>query len=445
MIINCTKHGRTARETAKLATHLYKTENLSIVLAEIGNSAAIDLKGVLLDMELVRDGAIPGAAAFHHFPLSPATDRTDAEIVEAAHKIRKEFDPHGTRAFCIIIHGKLRAGDAATGKTHGHLILGNFDAFGRAIKDRFTKIRTERLSREIEFSWRSSASNETVETCGLGRHHLAVVRALRNSNPPAAEWLVAAHGEKPAKPNSAISGASRNRAKRLDFNLPAARAAVQKMWADTREFGAFKVALSKAGFEVAAGSKAGVWVLIESKSEFVVGAVDRLLRMQRQTVNNMIMERPDDRNQPEGHPRFGAADCGPRTKTIRPEQIDHDAGGSTAAAFSADRRKQSEAGEGSDRGNSRIADHHRQHATETRSASTHTWKEARLPYRKIERQRAIRRLNGINIQRIISLAATYAGHHPFEQSKGDDFSLSSHVLLIDGKDIWGIPAPAPRH
>jgi hypothetical protein len=88
-------------------------------------------------MEIMRDGAVPVAAAFHHFPLSLATDRTQGEILEAAHKVRFEFDPAGTRPFAIVILGKPRAGDAS-GETHGLLVLGNFDSEGRAIKDGFS-------------------------------------------------------------------------------------------------------------------------------------------------------------------------------------------------------------------------------------------------------------------------------------------------------------------
>ena len=148
MIINCSKHGRTHQQTVNLSVHLYKAENDFVTLAEVGNTVAADLTSALHDMELLRDGAVPGAAAFHHFPISPATDRTDSEIIDAAHALRREFDPDGSRIYCIVIHGKARAGDAE-GRIHGHLILSNFDATGRAVKDAYTKLRTERVAREI--------------------------------------------------------------------------------------------------------------------------------------------------------------------------------------------------------------------------------------------------------------------------------------------------------
>ena len=294
MIINCSKHGRTQRDTKKLAVHLYKAENDFVILAEVGNTAASDLTGTLRDREFMRDGAVPAAAAFIHFPLSPATDRTPAEITQAAHMVRLEFDPAGVRPYAILIHGKERAGGAA-GRVHGHLVLGNFDSAGRAIKDGFSKLRTERVSREIEHSWRDGSPGSTGEPCGLGRHHRSVLRALRKSNPAVAQWLANNHGEDPDQPKSAISSAGRHRAKRLDFNLPAARVAIQKMWAEKLKIGQFKAALSDAGFEIAAGTKAGVWVLRDIKSGLVLGAIDRLLKLKRQTVRNMMMETTDER------------------------------------------------------------------------------------------------------------------------------------------------------
>lgn len=320
MIINCSKHGRTRRDTARLAAHLYKSENDFVLLAEVGNTAAVNLAGALRDMELLRDGAIPGAAAFHHFPLSPATNRTHAEIVEAAHALRREFDPGGTRPYAVVIHGKERAG-GADGRVHGHLVLGNFSN-GRAIRDRFSKLRTERLAREIEYSWRLASPGGPAEPCGLGRHHVSVLRALRKCRPEVATWLVEAHGEQPEQPKSAISSASRNRAKRLDFDLPAARASVQRMWTETLDISSFKTALSSAGYEIAPGAKAGVWVLRDSKNGFVLGALDRLLRLKRHAVRNMMMETIDERKQRENQPGLGAVDNRSRTKAVRPIEGD---------------------------------------------------------------------------------------------------------------------------
>jgi hypothetical protein len=288
-------------------------------------------------MEIMRDGAAPVAAAFHHFALSPATDRTRGEILEAAHKVQFEFDPACTRPFAIVIHGKPRAGDAS-GETHGQLVLGNFDSEGRAIKDGFAKLRTERLAREIEYSWRDGPPGSPGEPCGLGRHHVSALRALRKSNPAVAEWLVNAHGEKPDKPKSAISSASRNRAKRLDFNLPAARAAVRKMWTEKPEIGAFKTALSDAGYEVAAGNKIGVWILRDRKSGLALGAVDRLLRLKRQTVRDM-MEVTNERKQQKSQPGPSAVDGHARMKTVRADQRNRNVAGSNATVVGRSRKR----------------------------------------------------------------------------------------------------------
>lgn len=445
MIINCSKHGRTRRDTAKLAAHLYKSENDFVLLAEVGNTAAMDLAGALRDMELLRDGAVPGAAAFHHFPLSPATDRTHAEILEAAYALRREFDPDGTRPFAVLIHGKERAG-GADGRVHGHFVLGNFDSEGRAVKDRFTKIRTERLAREIEYSWRQDSPGSPAEPCGLGRHHVSVLRALRKSRPEVAAWLVDAHGEKPEKPKSAISSASRHRAKRHSFDLPAARAAVQKVWAETLEIGAFTTALASAGYEIAPGTKPGVWVLRDSKNGFVLGAVDRLLKLKRQAVRTMMMETTDERKQREAQPRLGAVDGRARAEALRPGQGHRHAAGSTQAVAGVDGGSGSRARERSGAPDRRIADQHFNRTARTGAASADTRPQARFSYRALDRKRAVRRLYRLDLGRIVALAALYAKRPPddHDHRPHEEASFGPEVDLIDGKDIWGIASLRPR-
>jgi hypothetical protein len=442
VIINSSKHGRTKRETAKLAAHLYKVENEYITLAEIGGSAAATLEDVLHDMELLRDGAIPSAAAFHHFPLSPATDRTHEEILEAAHRVRLEFDPDGTRPFAVVVHGKKRAGDA-TGRTHGHLVLGNFDSNNRALKDKFTKLRTERLAREIEHSWREDSPGSAGEPCGRGRHHVSVLRALRKCSPEVARWLVDTHGEKPAKPQSAISSAGRNRAKRRDVNLPEARFAIQKMWTETLKIGPFRSALSAAGYAIEQGAKPGVWVVRDIKSGTVLGAVDRLLRLKRRDVMNM-METANERRQQESQPGPSTADGRARTKTVRADERNRDVAGPNATIVGADRGKGRGAGERSNSKDGRTADDHRYDAAEAGSAPANPRQKTGFRYRPLDHRRAIQRLRRVDFHRIVALTALYANRR-ISHDAGEEVPFGPGVDLVDGgKDIWGIPRARPR-
>jgi hypothetical protein len=48
------------------------------------------------------------------------------------------------------------------------------------------------------------------------------------------------------------------------------------------------------------------------------------------------------------------------------------------------------------------------------------------------------------VGRVVALMALYASHRPFDRDRSEEISSSPDVLLIDGKDIWGIPAPKPR-
>jgi hypothetical protein len=49
VIITYSKHGRTARDSAKLVAHLLKSENELIEILEIGGSVAQDIRGVVKD------------------------------------------------------------------------------------------------------------------------------------------------------------------------------------------------------------------------------------------------------------------------------------------------------------------------------------------------------------------------------------------------------------
>lgn len=264
MIITVTKGGRTKRDETKLVNHLYGKENDYAGLVEIGNSCATTLKGVLIDARVMRNGAAaPTSKAFFHMSISPGTQWTRTALLRAVHRVRHEFDPGGTRAFAILVHGKRRAsGPVRAGgppsAEHAHLVLASVGADG-AIKDRFSKNRTERIARELEFQkgLMHGRPDNPPEPPTLGAHHVAVVRALRGSASTSAigDWLVQAFGEKPERPRSAYSSVARNRAKRKGIKLPKARAEVQRVWAESATFAAFADAISARGYRIEKGAK----------------------------------------------------------------------------------------------------------------------------------------------------------------------------------------------
>ena len=132
----------------------------------------------------------------HHITINPAKDLKRERLIEAVHRVRLELDPSGERPFAIVIHRKTRA-EVGGSKEQAHLILAGVDARGKAVDDGWTKVRTERVARELEYDQGESAL--------LGRHHRAVLRALSRTRPEVYLWLLDAFGANPEKPQSAIS------------------------------------------------------------------------------------------------------------------------------------------------------------------------------------------------------------------------------------------------
>lgn len=327
MIVTYEKHGRSARDAACLLVHLQKPENESVRLLEIGNSVALDMAGVIRDMQILRDGS-SAKAAFHHLSINPARTLSDDALLKAVHAVRAEMDPDLTRPFFIVEHVKARvgteAGVGADAGIHAHLVLGHVDGRGRSLIDGRSKIRTEATARINEFFQRD------VSKPMLGRHHKQVLKILRRRGlHDVAAWMVAAHGEDPERPRAAMSSRSRQRAKRAGVDLPKAKAMITAAWAKTRAIGSFKAELANQGYAVVTGTKPGVFIIVDNAGN-TVGSVDRLLRLRRRAVKE-LMERNHERETTEqGGLRPSPADG--RTRPQATCQI----GGDQRAAEAAD-------------------------------------------------------------------------------------------------------------
>lgn len=110
MFLTVVKHGRTKRDTTKLAAHVFKAEeNTFVELAQLGNTLATDLPGMLKDTLIARDGVSPGSPSVFHVTPNPARSCSQGALLRVAHMARLELDPESSRPFAIIIHGKPRA------------------------------------------------------------------------------------------------------------------------------------------------------------------------------------------------------------------------------------------------------------------------------------------------------------------------------------------------
>jgi hypothetical protein len=274
-------------------------ENLEIELAEIGNCVAASLADAIGVMEVYR-AASPAVAAFHHWAVNPARTESREKVLISTHKLRFELDPEGARPFAIVIHRKPRA--ERGGELHAHLVLGNVDATGKALDDSWSKIRSERLAREIEY--------DSGERPVLGRHHATVWQMLQKKRPEVGAWLRAHHGDFPLKPHSAITPGARNRARASGFNIAGAKASVRRAWSEANSVTEFVGRIKEFGLEIEKGEKEANWVVIDSHGANFVGAANRLLKMRRRDFDVWFrQQQPLSIVCPDVAPR--AANCDP--------------------------------------------------------------------------------------------------------------------------------------
>ncbi|GGB34550.1 hypothetical protein GCM10011316_03270 [Roseibium aquae] len=274
MIAGVSRHARTQRESRALISHLLKPENNPRTMI-LGGTLATELSGAVADMQRLRDSTSADAAALHIY-LSPSHAMTDDELVRAAEIVREHLGA-ADHAAALVVHDKERR--SGEGHSHAHLVLGRVSPSGAVLESGFEKIKLETASRLIEF--------ELGEEPVLARHHASAVRWLRqHGRADVADWLTAAHGPDPDKPQSAASPAHRQALSREGIGLSAVRATIRSAWASG---GA--EAVRNAGYEIAPGRKSGVFVVARNGAE--IGSLDRLTGEKRAAIRNAMEAAPD--------------------------------------------------------------------------------------------------------------------------------------------------------
>lgn len=268
MIGGIGRHGRTRRDSRNLAGHLLKDRGAAV---EIVNSAAPDLRAVIADMEIARDGSAADAAFLHAF-ISPARDMSRDELRQAGELVLRHFGAEDHQA-AFVYHDKPRQG--GEGGSHLHLVVGRVGPDGEVLPAGFEKIRMETAMRLAEF--------ELGETATLGRHHASGVRWLRaNGRADVADWLEASHGADPDKPVSAASPSKRQALARKGVELADVADVVRSAWSASDGGRSFAAALRAEGLDVVPGEKAGVFVVRHGNVE--IGALDRIVKIKRREV-----------------------------------------------------------------------------------------------------------------------------------------------------------------
>jgi hypothetical protein len=421
VIITTSKHGRTPGDSANLIEHLFKPENDSVEVLEIGNSVATDLAGAIRDMEVLRDGS-KASAAFHHASINPSQNCSKKQLLEAANRVRLELDPDGQRVYAIVCHTKKRAVEGAP--IHAHLVLANVDANGRALKDGRSKIRTECVARICEFELR--------ETPTLGRHHKSALKLLAERNLPLVRaWLVEAFGEDPERPRSAMSADTRQRAKRQGLDLPQAKAVVADVWSVTGTMETFKTGLKAKGYVLAPGKKEDVWVVFDADGR-MIGAVDRLLHKKRQEICH-LMENPNERAITQIQPRSKSHVDRARPETLRSVKGDRRASEPVDAAFGPAGSNRSGPGSRPDRANPEVARNPSRSGAASHRATSGRGRKAGIPFKKYEYQRALKLLRAVGAR------------FPHSASISEFMARDAPTPMFDPLwDIWGIPIEPPK-
>lgn len=306
MIGGIGRHGRTRRDSRNLAAHLLKEQGVAV---EIVNSSAPNLRAVMADMELARDGSSANAAFLHIF-ISPARDMSRDELRQAGELVLRHFGAEEHQA-ALVYHDKPRRG--GEGGSHLHLVVGRIGLDGDVLPAGFEIIRMETAMRIAEF--------EMNEPATLGRHHASGIRWLRaNGREDVADWLEAAHGPDPDKPGSAASPSKRQALARQGVELADAADIVRSAWNASHGGRSFAAALRAEGLDVVPGKKAGVFVVRNGDVE--IGALDRIVKLKRREVaermegfeNELEENQQSDGGLPDRVP--GSPECGGSSREI---------------------------------------------------------------------------------------------------------------------------------
>ena len=294
MIFVHVRHGRTARDASRLANHLLRlNENQAVEVVSRVGLGAVDVAGMLAAMRRLAPKAT--SPALHHVSISPAGERTVAELRADADRLLQEVGVNPeTHPHCLVVHRKTSAN--RRGSMHAHVVFAHWNLDGAPVRDGWIRLRLERLAREIEF--------DGGEQLTRGRHDVALSKALvaggRGDVAGALDALAT-----PEAPRSATTAARRQKLKREGVSDTDARAAVKAAWAACDGWEAFKTTLGGSGLSVAPGAKRGV-LLVVTADGVEIGALDRILRVPRGDVARLMDGQDDTAKPPVGdRPRVG--------------------------------------------------------------------------------------------------------------------------------------------
>jgi hypothetical protein len=396
------------------------------VIAEIGNCNAVTLGEFFATAEIYRNASLRATArspSWHQITVNPSKDHSREKLIEAAHRVRREFDA-GTRPYAIVFHRKPRAEPLAepsaeprdSSSEHFHLLISAVDERGKFLDDGWSKIATERLCLEL--------AHDLGESAVVGRHFQPALRFLERTRPEVVAWLADTVGLNPEKPVSAISSKSRARAKAQGLNLPKAKAAVRAAKTASSDVGSFRTNLAKLGFAISPGEKPRVWVIIDSQAR-LIGAADRLLKIRRGEFHAFMETTADE-------PETKLTNADSRRPRIDRENEPVDRPDLAAGAR----------GDGFGQSDNPPADRNRARAAGATRMDREHQRKTRLTNRKFRRiLRSSSQHHGTLIAALTAIAATTWWDS--REHAASDIVLNPD--LTERQDLWGIgQLPKPR-
>lgn len=283
MIITTKRHGRTARDTRNLKSHLGKGVGQISRVVAIGNVPLSNSDDAIRYMEAMRNGS-RAEVAYHHITISPSKILDETQRDDAVQRILQAMDAE-EHPFVLWEHAeKPRHG--ADVDQHFHLVLGHVGHDGKALNDGHSYSKLEAVARsvEVDFGEEITPSRRTaavaVRLVEMGRgdvvQHLSIPTEL---------------------PRSSMTSGMRAAADRQGVDLPASQAVVKAAWQACDTSQAFAHAIAEKGFTVAPGRKEGIFVVSADGVE--IGALDRIVKEKRAIVAHRMEGFDNVERQPE--------------------------------------------------------------------------------------------------------------------------------------------------
>ncbi|MCO5152830.1 MULTISPECIES: relaxase/mobilization nuclease domain-containing protein [unclassified Shinella] len=258
------------------------------------NEAVDYVAGTAADIrDMHRDAVSIGSRyAVRHWIIAPHESTTRQQMTKIVGAIAKEFAFDPARAV-IVEHQKKRSTKDAV-DVHWHVLVGEVDpASGRILATSYDRIRHELIARMAEFAF----GHAIVP----GKHTEAVVKGLRkrglNCVADRVEEFIAPAQTVAAE---AFTHARHQECKRLGLDLPALKQAIKASLNTSSNRDGITSTLAELRLEAKAGDKPGTWIVVDSQTGTLIGALHRLSGLRKSAINDLMgigqpEEQPEDR------------------------------------------------------------------------------------------------------------------------------------------------------